>query len=292
MADRLNFYFYPSPTGLNWSSPRSLSLSVLTNRINPFVPSPRHPMGHVNIEVTTDTDDGRSHRHFITGMVAQETGSQLKLVLVDQIGLSVLFHSFPGHIEDESEIVPQFEPRMRQGSMSILSLKISPAIRDRLIRYEKSYREKNWGHSYGLANRPLHGEGAGCSAYAASFLQVAGLELPEFRDNWSQTIRLPNSLLGDPAKKIKVPYPRILFKGIPWAKASDPKDSYRSIFFWDPDRMHSWTVKTFDTLLKGGNPFPERKAHFEKRGKSVYVEFDFSEHSSPEKPEWHLYASS
>ena len=43
------------------------------------------------------------------------------------------------------------------------------------MEYFHEYRDRGYAQNYGLPLRPRYGEGAGCSAFAVSFLDVAGL---------------------------------------------------------------------------------------------------------------------
>lgn len=286
---RLTFYFIPSPYGINWDSPKTLSLSVLKNRIN-FARGSRHPIGHVNIELTTETvKDGvtQGMRHFVTGMVATETKSQLKLVLLKHLGLGVLFHSFGGRLETADEILPRIPLRRPRGDLSSVSFQISESMRDRLIQYMRDFRERKFDHSYGLKNRPLYGEGSGCSAFAASFLKIIGIatpSYPEFKESWSRLLRIPQRLIGDLNTGKKVYYPTLMFGRSSWAEASEP---HQSILFWDPDLMHEWALK-FAEGQQSAN-LKKRIVSVGKIEETVHIELDFNDHDHPEKTEWHHY---
>jgi hypothetical protein len=285
MSNRLSFYFFPSPYGIDWSSPAALAWSTLLNRMN-WVPRPAHPIGHVNIALSELTYDGSElHRLFLTGMVAKETSYQRQALLRDQLGLGILFLSSPGHLETEEEIEPQFEARYPGGKLSVLKLLVNDTVRSRLKRYFSEFQEKRGFHSYGLANRPLWLEGAGCSAFAASFLQVAGLELPEFRENWTRELRIPQALIGgaeNPGNR--VPLTRILFdRRSRWAEEGEP---HRKIFFWDPDLMHRWLLRTWEALDEGRGCPIERPFTLSRTGNTLEVEFDLSHLRAPEGPIW------
>ncbi len=281
MTDRLTFYFYSSPYGIDWSSPFRLMTSTLINRVS-WVPKPQHPIGHVNIELTSGSLNPR--RRFLTGMVAVDASQQRVELLKNKIGLGVLFYSAPGRLESPKEIEAQFEPRYRQGSISALTLVVHPSTRARLEQYQREYEERRGYHQYGLPNRPLYLEGSGCSAFAASFLQVAGLAFPEFERNWTRLIRVPSDLIGDPASGKKVSLGRLFReRRARWAEASEP---HREVFFWDPDLMHRWLVQTYRGLQSGRPLFVERPYRLSKRGRALELEIDLSHIEAPTQPIW------
>lgn len=223
-------------------------------------------------------------RRFLTGMVAEDASSQRTALLKDQVGFGVLFLSFPGRLESAQEVEKQFEPRYRHGSISVLNLLIHPTVRERLEKYLQEFKEKRGDHSYGLPNRPLFLEGSGCSAFAGSFLEVAGLDLPEFRQNWTQTIRVPLDLIGGASTGKKVSFPKLLAaRPKNWATPDQP---HLPIFFWDPDLMHQWLVKTWKKVETGERLFIDRPYRSLRRHKALELEIDLSHIEAPKTPIW------
>lgn len=271
---RLNFYFFPSPHGTDWSSPATLALSALKNRFS-FLPRPLHSLGHVNIEGVNSAGE----RQFLTGMITEDTAGQLRLVLREDYGLGILFHSFLGKLEHPDEVEAQFEPRFKTDKISLLSLKVSDATVKRAVDYLNAYVDECGYHSYGLVNRPLHLEGAGCSAFAASFLEVTGLDHDEFRKHWAQTVRIHDQHLGGGHSKeglIKVPFLKLIREAKRWAHEHEP---HRKLFFWDPDLMHTWLERVWREIQGGREIFPgqaQRAYKIGKSGKAKAVEIDFT----------------
>ncbi|MBL7717129.1 MAG: hypothetical protein JNL01_16820 [Bdellovibrionales bacterium] len=271
-SNRLNFYFFPSPYGTDWSSPGRLALSALKNRFS-LLPRPLHPLGHVNIEGVNSAGE----RQFLTGMVTENTSDQLHLILRKHYGLGIFFHNFPGLLEHPDEVEAQFEKRFRTDKISVLSLKVSDSVLKRACNYLSAYVDELGYHSYGLHNRPLHLEGAGCSAFAASFLEITGLDHTEFRQNWSHKIRIHNDHLGgghalDGHKK--VPFLKLIRQARRWAMETEP---HRELSFWSPDHMHQWLVKTWDRVHSGDTVFSDRAQRAFQIQKARALEFDFSD---------------
>ena len=230
MACSLTLYFYPSPHGVDWASPRSLARSVVLNQFS-FA---GHPIGHVQIGL-----ESPGTRRFATGMVQISMPEQRKKIIQEGLGLAALFRDYPGRIETTDAIFPEIQGRFSRGNISYLRFLISTAAHERALTYAREYVERGCSAHYGLPNRPLYGEGAGCSAFAASFLEITGLLDPEYVSAWSRTIRVPERLIGGEGRKVSLlglMDPRGLSS---WATESE---AHRKIFFWDPDLMHRWAL--------------------------------------------------
>ncbi len=107
----------------------------------------------------------------------------------------------------------------------------------RAITYLKEYKIQNVGRYYGLANRPRYGEGAGCSAFGVSFLDVLNLVDEDMRLSWSQTVNIPLEFAGPPLRDESVSLLKVILNAGSWAKESE---EHQKLTFWDPDRMHQW----------------------------------------------------
>jgi hypothetical protein len=178
----MTLYFIPSPYGLNWESPSKLAKGILKNKL---LPGSRF-MGHVNIELDyQDPEDGKVH--ILTGMTQKKMNAP-KLLFKEKYGLGILYHSFEGRLESIEELTPELNKYFKRGNKKInfvkykLNLSVCRRIRDYVAQYTKNGHDRY----YGLYNKPLHGEGAGCSAFGASFLEVAGILEEEHHLHWSQ----------------------------------------------------------------------------------------------------------
>lgn len=268
----MTLYFIPSPKGINWESPTTLARDILKNKLardNRF-------MGHVNIELDYYKDNGE-HVHFITGMVAANLNAPI-LLLRDKIGLGIVFHSFDGRLEDKEELKPEFDRRMSIGNKAInfAKFKINNSAAQRVEKYLADYAAADVQKYYGLVNSPLHGEGSGCSAFGASFMDVAGLLEEEHRQNWTHCVRVPHKLAGNPIMKNKVSFFKLLFGKHRWAKENE---DHHEIFFWDPDLMHTWVEGKLSSFSEGMSEYS-----IEKKGNSTGIVFDMSHKETPDGP--------
>jgi hypothetical protein len=232
----LTLYFIPSPKGLNWNTPTSLSRDIVKNKLA----FQSHFMGHVNIELKYTNEDGKEI-HILTGMVARDLNAA-SLLFKDGIGLGVVYHSFPGKLENKEELTPELDSYFKIGNKKINFAKylINNSTAKRIEEYVTQYAEADLGRYYGLVNSPLHGEGAGCSAFGASFMDVAGLLEDEHRKHWANCVKVPHAISGAPLKEKKVSFFKILLGNHSWANESE---DHHELFFWDPDLMHAWVER-------------------------------------------------
>lgn len=241
----LRLYFFPSPLGIDWSSPRSLLISTLKNQIavqTKRIPQPAHPIGHVNIELISPLGN------FVTGMVNARDPNELsdkELILKKGLGLGILFQRFKGRMETADDLKPQLAWRHKNGLLSILEIKLSEVSAKKILAYHQEYQHHLEGIQYGFPCNTLAFEGGGCSQYAASFLEVGGILTQEFQKHWTYEVRVPTDLIGvlkttkSEARK-KVSLLKIL-KRNHWAHLSN--ESSVTLKFWDPDRMHHWLLQ-------------------------------------------------
>lgn len=225
-SNELTLHFIPSPHGMDWTTPSTLAKSALINRIS-FKP---RFIGHVFVELKCGTE------HELTGMVGKHF-DYLNQLLLEQKGLGILYHSFQGTLESKEAIIPELSKFQEEGYSNFVTFKISEPQCQRAISYLKEYRANDYGKFYGLANRPRFGEGAGCSAFGASFVDVLNIMDDDIKNSWSHTVKIPLAFSGPPLNKEGVNLLKIMFNAGSWAKDGEP---FQELMFWDPDRMHTW----------------------------------------------------
>jgi hypothetical protein len=237
--NHLTLYFVPSPKGMDWSSPANLAWSAIKNKVS----MKSRFMGHVFVEF--QCGDKRE----ITGMVGKNFDYLTQLIIHGR-GLGILFHSFDGELERQAEIDAELADYFKTGYVNFSRFLLNDGQCKRIGEYLQVYREKNVGRYYGLANRPRYGEGSGCSAFGASFLDVAGLLDQEITDAWSHSVNIPMKYAGPPLRDESVNLLSLMWNASSWAAE---KDEHKKIFFWDPDRMFKWTnerIKAKDPRYK------------------------------------------
>lgn len=231
--NHLTLYFVPSPKGMDWSSPANLAWTALKNKIS-FKP---RFMGHVFVEFQC----GQNRE--LTGMVGKNF-DYLRQLLINGRGLGILYHSFDGELEKKDDVDAELAEYFKTGYVNFSRYLLNDGQCARITEYLKVYRERNVGRYYGLANRPRHGEGAGCSAFGASFVDVAGVLDQDVQDAWSYSVNIPLEYAGPPLKDESVNLLKLMFNAGKWA---DNKEPHKKLFFWDPDKMYKWTKERVET---------------------------------------------
>lgn len=264
LANELTLYIVPSPVGMDWTTPSSLAQSAFKNRIS-FKP---RFMGHVFVELKC----GPTHE--LTGMVGKNF-DYLNQLLVNQRGLGILYHSFDGQLEEKEDILKELSEYFKTGHTNFLKILLNENQCQRALSYLKEYRSQNVGRYYGLANRPRHGEGAGCSAFGTSFLDVLNLIDEDMRESWSQTVNIPLELAGPPLREEGVSLLSVMFNSGSWAKE---EEKHQKLTFWDPDRMFSW--------VKSKAAKQHQSYTVSKMVNSVGIVMDKSHIPAPEEPIW------
>ncbi len=261
MSYSLTLHFFPSPRGVHWESPYALAKSVL---INTLTFGPRQ-IGHVSVQLEGPSDNIHA------GMRAVDMNDNRKLILLKHLGFGTFFMGTPGFLEDRSLLEPEIERRQKNGHFSFLRFEISEASFLKTRQYLVEFREKTGNKVYGFPFRPRHAEGGGCSAFAASVLEVAGLMNDEFKKNWSDRVRVPEFLIGslEPPRR-RVWLSQVLLpirRNKRWAAPQEPG---RDIEFWDPDMMHAWVLKRWQDLQHF--PIENETAVQEKNAKGILVQ--------------------
>ncbi len=249
-ADELTLFNYVSP-GLDWSTPHRLGKTLL-EAYSAYVREVKgvrvHPIGHVALEVKCDTSEFGPATQFASAMEPSSNTEAARVLMVDQQGLGILFYDLKGELDDTDYVGKTNEKHVKMGSgMNFVTFKIRPSSCQRLVQYYGEFIARGYGAHYGLQNRPRYGEGAGCSAFGVSFIDIAGLLTDEWQAKWSRTIIAPSALTGGQLNPDnKVPFKEIL-KDVDatrrWAYDWEP---HHTIHFYDPDLIYAWVNDVYD----------------------------------------------
>jgi hypothetical protein len=277
-ADEITLHFMPSPASINWSNPQTLLLSTLKSSFT-ITKSKQHAIGHVFVELKCDS----TGLHHFSGMTSKGLGPTLN-VLFKKYGMAALFIVNKGKHESSSSVKKHIKKHNRVGRSSFFTVEVAPESCARAYAYYKEFDALGYGKMYsGLNLRPRYREGAGCSAYGASYLDINNVLLPEIEAAWMTDVRVPLKYIGYPLRDEGVSIFKILTAfNSRWAKANEP---HMKLHFYDPDKMHDWTMDTYHQAnagLKryGHQFFPE------ERGKSKGVRIDLSSVDTPLDSFW------
>lgn len=238
-TQEITIYTIPSPKGVNWKSPGTLMLSYISNT---FAKSrygrEKHPIGHMIVELKD------SIRYALCGATNQAHSGMTKKVIRKGYGLGILFETISGRLDEQDKNLSQLRQRSEAGDIAFVTFKINQLVFDRLWQYLQEYKLKGYDKLYNGSNKPREGLGAGCSAFAHSFLEVGGLADVLPSNEWSVNILVPEKLMGGSKENARhVQFFKVLFA----SRWSNPeKQTHRPLFLYDPTLFYNWILKKYN----------------------------------------------
>jgi hypothetical protein len=283
-ADELTLYVYPSPFGINWTTPSSVAWSGIESEAA-FDPRFKdvHSLGHAQIELNCAASSSGPEQYFFSGMTNNTDNEFVKDLLGKGYGLGLLLGSFAGHEEKTSDIETDLPARYSSGRISFIRFGINSDTCQRVASYLQEYHELGYDQIYGgLSDRPRYREGAGCTAFAEGVLEVAGIMEPSWYIDWTRSIQVQRNLVGGPLTQTNVDLIEVLFgkDSKAWATANEPSFS---VFFWDPDRMFNWINQSYEAVSAD----PSIATYIpEKRGEAMGLYLDRTNAPTPTDSFW------
>lgn len=260
----LKLYFFPTPYSFEWDSPQKLARSVIKNTLLPSKFNYKSSIGHAAVELNC----GESF-YALTGMTMADSREDTRLILKEKIGLGVMFYPMRGRLQTRQELEVDIKERLGTKSLSWIQYDINEITCHRLRTYLTIYRNENLENVYGLVFNPRKKEGAGCSAFAASFVQIAGILSEEHYMNWSRKLDTNKELNAYNGSASHVS----IFKmaaGIGSKQWASSPDQSIPIFFWEPNLMHEWVKKTYQAEKERNIGLYQ----LEKTGSSIGLRYD------------------
>lgn len=250
-----------NPAGLMWTSPGGLTRQVLLNEAGAAVLNFKHTIGHASVKLECAATPSAPAGKFVGAMTNADDTELRGLVLDKQVGLGVMFDSVKGRFQTEAEVQADVAAGIKDGGMSYVKFGLAADVCQRLLDYERAYVAAGLDKVYGLAVSPLKKEGAGCSAFAVSFLELANLLEPRFASAWAFRVRAPmytQPLVGSPEPLIGgtrnpgvlVPVTRVASLTRGWAAANEDGID---IAGWDPTEMQESLDKIITQAVADGS---------------------------------------
>lgn len=231
-SDQLTLYAIPAPRPLEitWRKPGPLIRRTIFNE---GLGLPRG-IGHAGVRVECAATEQRPAGHFQGSMTS--TGPEFQhMLLKDKAGMGILFRTVPGRVEREEELQASLDRGYDNGRVAWVRMTISSETCHGLLDWVEAYEEAHVGDRYGFV-RPLHAEGAGCSAFSMSFLELAGLVEPFMEEEWTFDVRIHDKHIGrEGADGRHVGVGRLLFTSGGWAEADEP---HQHLSGWEPTFMY------------------------------------------------------
>jgi len=304
--NQLTIYVIPSKVKYDWSSPRTLYKSFIKNYKRNLFTKKGYLLGHAFIALRSP----RLEEEIVTGMRSADRNEQKNMLLKAHYGLAVLGADMAGKMEQSDDLEKMIGKYSRKGRLAFMDFLVSDEAMDRMIRYLQSYKsyfneEGRHGARYGGAFWPRYkGEGAGCSAFAVSFLDLAGLLTEEFEE-WLVSIDIPMELIGGPYNHDNEVRLKDIRRAHAWANPDSVKrNNYEHIEIFDPFLMYEWIEDNWQEQAIAGDfhvspqkvneakglsidarnqPLPgEDRLFLERESSSIFIDFyKNNSHSQP-----------
>ena len=166
------------------------------------------------------------------------------------MGLGALGSAISGHLEPEKNIRRGLELYTKRKMVAYIKFKINAQSFQRIEQFINYYQQKtNYSFApYEMYNGALwpryENEGAGCSAFGMSLLDVADI-LPAESVQWMVDVNIPMGLVGGECNGNKrVKFSEIL-KTKSWYNGSGKMDvDYVHYKVYDPSLVFQWIVST------------------------------------------------
>ena len=265
----LTLFVATPPKKLSWKSPSSLMWSTVKSGFKSNFFSIGHAMIHLRCDATKESlaiDEQ-------TGATSTESSDDKDLVLDDGIGLGVLFHTFDGELNTREYVTKRLRMASDlQNRLSTFKILINEKTCQKLSTYLKEYRLKKVDSRYGLSLVPRKAEGSGCTAFGASFFELAGFLNSEIKKAWSIEIDVQESLIGDPYSNKKISVNEILFgeKGQSWAKGGEAS---RHLLVYDTQLFDQWIRKIWNNRQRGlPSGYSVDQENYKKWHKRIWIE--------------------
>lgn len=231
-SQELIIYVVPSPGEINWKSPSSLMLSTFSNTLKTKLSKAEYPIGHLYIGLRHN----ERQEEYWSGTTRAPKNSTNRKVLREGYGMGILFADIEGRLQQTHEVKSSIAAIENNQSSSYLRIALSEENYDRLRDYLIEYDIRSYWEIYNGLNMPRKGLGAGCAEFGMSFFEVAGIDISEWKEDWSVEVAVPDRLIGGLGLNKHISVLK-LFLSRKWAKEDEPHFIF-SVF--EPNQMHQW----------------------------------------------------
>lgn len=244
-GNELELILYRAPKPLDWSTPGRLVRGAYHNTFHTigqwqndqyrydFYP---HSISHVNVRL--QCGKGAS---VYRGMTSdRSTMSYAWDLMVRGRSLETFLIDVKGRFYRNQEVLKWLPVLESQGYVRRFKVLVNDDQCKRAQNYLQQYEQLGLDKIYGgLRTDPLWGQGAGCAAFAVSFLKILNLMSPEFEEKWARTLFVPMKLLSSQERKADIGFWGYVRGGHEgrWAR---PGESQIMMRFYDPELMYQW----------------------------------------------------
>lgn len=260
--NQLIIYSVNPPTPIDWSSPGKAFKSIFRNSFinegyevedqdyegNKIIRKQNiktHFIGHMFMKISCE-----GFPEILTGMTSSGK-EEISGLMLDGKSFQQILSPTKGHFNSSSELSEEIELRKSKvGNLNYMGINLTKSSCQELLGYFTEFHACGVSSKYGGLNaNPHKAEGAGCSAFAISFLQRLGIVKPidelqpqHFGHQFMREINIPKIMLFQSNKEPEIGAWGLL-KGHKIAWASDDS-SGRKVKFFDPELFSTW-VQSF-----------------------------------------------
>lgn len=278
--NQLIIYSVTPPTPIDWSTPGKAFKSIFRNSFikegynieeednegnkqTRKVNIKTHFIGHMFMELKCNNRPA-----ILTGM-SSPGYEEIKGLMIEGKSFTQIISTTKGHFNTAKELQTEIDLRKEKvGNLSYMGINLKDDSCEELLKYLTEFRACGVNNRYGgLDANPHKGEGAGCSAFALSFLQrlnvvpmLDGMDDNQFGAQFKRVVYVPQHLLKSQLKDPEIgAYGLLRGNKIQWAK---DKTEGREVKFFDPELFSKWVaefknekaIEGLSYLGRDGNP--------------------------------------
>ena len=243
----LTIYAVPSYSKLDWGSPARLyRTSVASFLVSRFVKY-SYSIGHMLIKFESPVVDSVVY----AAMRSTSNSEKIQLFMKEKVGLAILGVPMKGRLETKEEITALLGHYSKKGTgAAFIRYRLSRESALRVKTFLENFsRESKSGFTpcnyYGGAFWPRYEkEGAGCSSFALSALEAAGvcIDKPE----WRVEVNIPYALIGGRYNKQKKVGSYDIESRRRWHSGRGvPNKDFFPFSIYDPTLVYNWIHKMF-----------------------------------------------
>jgi hypothetical protein len=233
-VDSITLYFISADQELWWSSPAAVSMSAMRNYINAYTRRFSHPIGHAAIHIQCGFPPAAKLFDNWAAVTGGGIRSDLWRFLFEGAGFSLMLGEFDGSMVSQADITNELIPRIAQGNARWIRFLLSEDECQEVRRYYEQFISQRVYKRFGLLLDPRSEQGAGCTTFVLSFLDVLGINFPY--PDWRRTLNIPKGLVST---KGAVPLFDMFVSKEAWAWAGEDDPQIRITFF-DIGKIYAW----------------------------------------------------
>jgi hypothetical protein len=239
----LTIFVMNSIKPINWESPSTLVESTIKGYKAKLLHPRQYLLGHMIARLQSPLVGGTKY----SAMVSTSMREKRVLMLKEQVGLGILGLAMGGKLDTEKDMLRDLKFTSRMDNLAYVKYKISEESARKIILFMEGFSSSTNGdlspcNYYGGAFWPrYYNEGAGCSAYGMSMIDVAGF-LEKEHNYWKVVVNIPLELVGGELNHGKKVSTKEILKGKSWV--SDVLDQdYIHFSIYDPSFIYEWIME-------------------------------------------------